>query len=80
MQTTRMNITLPNDFAKDLRKAIPARKRSKFIYETLKEKLGKKKKFTNKEWAKALRANKEFYKKVAEEWKYVDAEELERLP
>ncbi|MBI2593016.1 hypothetical protein HYW44_00010 [Candidatus Daviesbacteria bacterium] len=84
MQTTRINITLPNDFAKDLRRTIPARKRSKFIYETLKEKLNKRKKMTKKEWIKALKANYEYDKKIAakieEDFKYADAEILEKFP
>jgi metal-responsive CopG/Arc/MetJ family transcriptional regulator len=84
MQTQRINITLPNDLARDLRKTIPARSRSKFISEALKERLSKKKKFTNKEWIKALKANYEADKKIAaeieEDFKYADAEILERIP
>lgn len=83
MQTTRINITLPNDLAKDLRRFIPTRKRSGFIADALKEKLSKKK-LTAKEWAKALRANREFYnkagKEIEEDFKYADAEILKRLP
>jgi len=79
MQTTRINITLPNELAKDLRRSIPARSRSKFIAKVLAEKLTKKK-WTKKEWIKSLKANQEFYKQVAEEWKYVDAEAFEKLP
>lgn len=84
MQTQRINITLPNDLARDLRKTIPARSRSKFISEALKERLNKKKKFTNKEWVKGLKVNFEYYKKVGkeidEDFKYADAEILEKLP
>lgn len=84
MQTQRINITLPNDLAQDLRKTIPARSRSKFISEALKERLSKKKKFTNKEWVKSLKANFEYYKKVGkeidEDFKYADAEVIEKLP
>lgn len=79
MDTTRINITLPKDLARDLRSFIPARSRSKFIALALKEKLNKKKNF-KKEWAKALKMNKEFYEKVGkeieEDFKYADAEIL----
>ncbi|KKR80853.1 MAG: hypothetical protein UU73_C0002G0162 [Candidatus Daviesbacteria bacterium GW2011_GWA1_41_61] len=42
MQTQRINITLPNDLARDLRKLIPTRSRSKFIASAIEEKLSKK--------------------------------------
>ena len=67
MQSQRINITLPNDLAQDLRKTIPARSRSKFISEALKEKLAKKRNL-KKEWIKALKANYEYDKQVMEEW------------
>lgn len=83
MQTQRINITLPNDLARDLRKTIPARSRSKFIAEAVSEKLTTKKNF-KKEWVKNLKANREYYEKVGkeieEDFKYADAEVLERLP
>lgn len=83
MQTTRINITLPNDLAKDLRKTIPTRSRSKFIAAALKEKLSKKR-LSKREWIKSLRANYSYYKKVGreieEDFKYADAEVLEKLP
>lgn len=75
----RINITLPDELVRDLRRSIPARFRSRFIAEAVKGRLDKKKNF-KKEWIKALKANREFYKKVAEEWKYVDAEAFEKLP
>ena len=73
MQTQRINITLPNDLARDLRKTIPVRSRSKFISEALKEKLAKKRNF-KKEWTESLKANQKFYKKVMEEWKVTEVE------
>lgn len=73
MLTQRINITLPNDLARDLRETIPARSRSKFISEALKEKLAKKRDL-KKEWQESLKANKEFYKKVASEWKATEME------
>lgn len=77
-----MNITLPDDLARDFRRYIPTRKRSSFIAEVVSEKLVHKKKNRDlkKELIKSLKANKEFYKQVAEDWKYVDAEAFEKLP
>ena len=79
----RINIILPDELAKDLRRTIPTRKRSKFIAEALKEKLIKKQNF-KKAWIKHLEVNKEFNEKIAkeieEDFKYADAEVLERIP
>ena len=72
MQTQRINITLPNDLARDLRKTIPARSRSKFISEALKEKLSKRN--LRKEWEKALKANYEYNKRMANEWSVTEVE------
>ncbi len=72
MQAQRLNITLPYELARDFKRAIPAKKRSKFIAEVLKAKLPK----TNlkKELIKSLNANREFYRQVAEEWKATEVE------
>lgn len=82
MQAQRLNITLPYELARDFRRIIPVKKRSKFIADTLKEKLPKRN--LKKELIKSLKANKEFYRKVAEEiredFKYADAEVWEKLP
>ena len=79
----RINITLPDDLARDFRRYIPTRKRSSFIAEAVSDKLIRKKKISQKEWAKALKANGEYYKRVGkeieEDFKYADAEILERL-
>ena len=72
MQAQRLNITLPYELARDFRKAIPASKRSRFIAEALNEKLPKSN--LKKELIKSLRANKELYRKVAEEWKVTEVE------
>ena len=69
----RINITLPDDLARDLRRTIPTRSRSKFIAEALKEKIKKKRLFKDK-WIKHLKVNKEFYKKIAQEWKATEVE------
>ena len=73
MQTQRINITLPNDLARDLRRTIPVRSRSKFISEALKEKLSKKRNL-KKEWINALKANYEFDKKIMKEWSAIEVE------
>lgn len=78
----RINITLPDELTKDLRKIIPARSRSKFIAEAVSEKLIQKKRRRSlkKELRQSMEANREFYKQVADEWKYIDAEAFEKLP
>lgn len=73
MQTTRINITLPNDLARDFRRIIPARSRSKFIAKAIEEKLPKKK-WTNKEWIKSLKANRKLYEEVQKDWAPLDTE------
>ncbi len=73
MQTQRINITLPNDLAQDLRKTIPTRSRSKFISEALKEKLAKKRNF-KKEWENSLKANYQYDKMIMEEWSATEVE------
>lgn len=69
----RINIIFPDDLARDLRRVIPDGKRSQFIAEAVKEKIGKRKNM-KKEWAKSLKANKDFYRQVAEEWKATEVE------
>lgn len=81
MQAQRLNITLPYELARDFRRAVPVKKRSKFIAEAVQEKLPKKN--LKKELIKSLNANREYYEKVGkqieEDFKYADAEVLERL-
>ena len=79
MQTQRINITLPNDLARDLRRSIPSRSRSKFIAEALQEKL-KRKKNLKKEFIVSLKAQAKLTKEIQEDFKYVDAEEFKRIP
>ncbi|MBI2327891.1 hypothetical protein HYU92_06250 [Candidatus Curtissbacteria bacterium] len=82
MHAQRLNITLPYTLARDFKRAIPAKKRSKFIADAVREKLPKRN--LKKELIKSLRANKKYYEKVAkeiqEDFKYADAEIWERLP
>lgn len=82
MQAQRLNITLPYELARDFRRAIPIKKRSRFIADAVREKLPKRD--LEKELIKSLKANKDFYRKVAkeirEDFKYADAAVLEKLP
>ena len=81
MQAQRLNITLQYELARDFRSAIPVKKRSSFIAKVIKGELTKK--THQKELTKALKANYGYYKKVGkeieEDFKYADAEVLERL-
>lgn len=79
MQIQRINITLPIDLARDLRKTIPARSRSKFIAQALEDKLNRKKNL-KKELLRSLKAQEEIIKGIREDFKYVDAEAFEKLP
>jgi len=72
MQSQRLNITLPYELARDFKRAIPVKKRSRFIAAALKGKLPKRN--LKKELIKSLKANREFYRKVAEEWKATEVE------
>ena len=82
MQAQRLNITLPYELARDFRRIVPVKKRSKFIADAVREKLPKKN--LKKDLIKALKANYEYYKRVGkeieEDFKYADAETLARLP
>lgn len=82
MHAQRLNITFPYELAQDLKRVIPAKSRSRFIAQAVSEKLAQKKRNRNlrKELIKSLKANKDFYKQVAEDWKYVDAEAFKNLP
>jgi len=79
MPTQRINISLPNDIARDLRRIIPERSRSKFIAQALEEKL-KRKRNLKKDFIASLKANRKFYEQIQEDFKYVDAEAFEKLP
>ncbi len=72
MQAQRLNITLPYELAQDFKRAVPARKRSKFFADAVREKLPKRN--LKKELIKSLKANAKFYKEVAEEWKATESE------
>ena len=74
----RINITLPDDLARDFRRYIPVRKRSSFIAEAVKEKISKKRNL-KKEWIKSFEAQEKIIKEIREDFKYVDAEAFERM-
>ena len=72
MRAQRLNITLPYELARDFKRVIPAKKRSKFFADAVREKLPKRN--LKKELVKNLKANSEFYRKVAQEWKATEVE------
>lgn len=76
MNSQRINITLPRGLVSDLKLIVPSGKRSSFIAESLEESLKKKKsrKQLKKDLIKSLRANYEYYKKVAKEWEVTELE------
>ena len=73
MQTQRINISLPRDLARDLRKRIPERSRSKFIAQALEEKL-KRKRNLRKEFIASLKANRKYDEEIAKEWSALEVE------
>lgn len=79
MQAQRLNITLPYELARDFKRAIPAKKRSKFIASFLKKNIPQKGNF-KEEWIKSLKAQEKIIKEIREDFKYVDAEAFERMP
>ena len=78
MQAQRLNITLPYELAQNLRKTIPAKRRSKFIADAVREKLPGRN--LKKEWARSLKAQEKILKEIREDFKYIDAEAFERIP
>ncbi|MBI2267843.1 MAG: hypothetical protein HYU80_00140 [Candidatus Blackburnbacteria bacterium] len=78
MQTQRINITLPNELARDLRRSIPTRSRSKFIAGAVQEKLAKRD--IKEELRRSLEAQKKIIKEIQEDFKYADAETIAKLP
>lgn len=79
MQTKRMNITLPEDLASELRRTIPERSRSKYIAQALRERLTKKKNL-ERDLIKSAKAQIEIVKEIQEDFKYADADALKYLP
>lgn len=75
----RINITLPDELAREFRRTIPTRKRSRFIAEAVKEKITKKRNL-KKEWIKSFEAQKKIIEEIQKDFKYVDSEAFERIP
>ena len=73
MTMTRINITLPEELVRDLRKTIPARKRSQYITSALKEKLDKKRR-VQRELVKSLKANRKLYEEIDKDWDSIETE------
>ncbi len=71
----RINITLPDDLARDFRRSIPVRKRSSFIAEAVKEKLPKRN--LKKELIKSLQANRKLYEEEGKIWDVTVADGLD---
>ena len=78
MQTQRINITLPNDLARDFRRSIPARSRSKFIASAIKKRLGKKD--IKSLLRKSAQGQKEIINQIQKDFQYTDEESLTKLP
>lgn len=77
MQFQRLNITLPYELARDLKRAIPDKKRSRFIAEAVKERLTKTD--FKKQLKKSAQAQAKIIKGIQEDFKYADAEIWNRL-
>lgn len=78
MQAQRLNITLPYELARDLKRVIPDGERSQFIAKAVKARLPKRN--LKKDWIKSLNAQEEIIKEIRKDFKYVDAEAFERIP
>ncbi len=72
MLAQRLNITLPYELARDFKRSVPAKKRSKFIAVVLKENL--KKASLKAQLIKSLKANKKLYEQVAKDWAPIEIE------
>jgi len=72
MYIQRINITLPIDILKELQKAVPQGKRSKFIADAVFSKL--KNKNIQSELKKSLKRNMEVYAQIDREWQVTELE------
>lgn len=77
MQTQRINITLPNDLARNFRRSIPARFRSKFIASAIEERLSKKDIKTL--LRKSAQEQKEIIDQIQKDFQYTDEETFNKL-
>lgn len=72
MHIQRINITLPAPILKELQKAVPSGKRSRFIADAVLGKL--KSKNIKDEFKKSLKANRELYLQTSREWENTELE------
>lgn len=77
MQTQRLNITLPNALARELRGTISIRSRSKFIAAAIEEKLLKKN--LKKQLRQSAQAQKEIIEQMQEDFKVADEESFSKI-
>lgn len=78
MLAQRLNITLPYELARNLKRSVPLRKRSQFIAQAVKEKLTKAD--LSQQLRKSALAQREIIKQIQEDFKYADAETWANLP
>lgn len=77
MPYQRINITLPYEVARDLKRQIPEKKRSNFISEAVKARLDKKQNL-KKELIKSLKANAKLYEEEGKLWDATIADGLDK--
>lgn len=78
MTMQRINISIPDELARELKRAIPARSRSRYITQTIREKLKKSDQTT--QLKKSAEAQKSIIAQIQEDFKYVDADEFIKIP
>lgn len=78
MLAQRLNITLPYELARNLKRSVPLRKRSQFIAQAVKDKLTKAD--LSKQLRKSALAQREIIKQIQDDFKYADAETWANLP
>lgn len=78
MLAQRLNITLPYELARNLKRSVPLRKRSQFIAQAVKEKLTKAD--LSQQLRKSALAQREIIKQIQEDFQYADAETWANLP
>lgn len=74
MATQRIDITLPQELVSQLRLEVPKRMRSKFIADTLTQKL-KGKADIKKRLIASLKANYRLDEEISKEWEHIDLED-----
>ena len=75
----RINITMPIDLIRDLRRNIPEKSRSGYITKLVQKDL-KRKKSLKRDLIRSLKASRKLDKQIMEDFKYADAETLKYIP